>query len=170
MTDAVYNVLFLCTGNSARSILAEGLVNKLGDGRFRGFSAGSQPLPHPNPLAIQTLAENNCPVTDLRSKRWDEFAASDAPHMHFIVTVCDNAAGESCPLWPGRPASAHWGIPDPASVEWSQSMKKAAFEAAFRAMHARISRFVRLPLESLEAAALQKALNDIGDMSPGDRE
>lgn len=162
MTDAVHNVLFLCTGNSARSILAEGLVNKLGEGRFRGFSAGSQPLPRPNPLAIETLQDNDCPVADLRSKSWDEFAAPGAPHMHFIFTVCDNAAGEACPLWPGRPASAHWGIPDPAGLDGDEAQKKAAFAVAYAAMHARISRFVALPLAELDEQQLQQALDEIG--------
>lgn len=154
--------MFVCTGNSARSILAEGLVNQLGGGEFRGFSAGSQPLGQPNPLAIQTLREHGCDVTDLRSKSWDEFAGPDAPHMDYIFTVCDNAAGEACPLWPGGPVSAHWGIPDPAAVVGSEAERRAAFELAYLQMHARISRFLALPLQTLGREALAEQLADIG--------
>jgi protein-tyrosine-phosphatase len=166
MGKDIRNVLFLCTGNSARSILAEALVNKLGAGRFRGYSAGSQPLPRPNPLAIETLERKDCPVGELRSKSWDEFAAPGAPEMDFIFTVCDNAAGEACPLWPGRPASAHWGIPDPAAVEGDKAAQLAAFDQAYRAMHARISKFVALPFEELDKTQLKRALSDIGNL-PG---
>lgn len=170
MSNGTHNVLFLCTGNSARSILAEGLLNKLGAGRFQGFSAGSQPLPRPNPLAIETLERNGCPVGELRSKSWDEFAAPGAPEMDFIFTVCDNAAGEACPLWPGRPASAHWGIPDPAAVEGDDAEQLAAFGQAYNAMHARISKFVALPLEELDETQLKRALSDIGKLSGTGRE
>lgn len=169
MSKGIRNVLFLCTGNSARSILAEALVNKLGASRFRGFSAGSRPLPRPNPLAIATLERNHCPVGELRSKSWDEFAAPGAPEMDFIFTVCDNAAGEACPLWPGRPVSAHWGIPDPAAVEGDEAARLAAFDQAYHAMHARISRFVALPFEALDEAQLQQALSDIGELTGAGR-
>jgi len=164
MNENLSNVLILCTGNSARSILAEALVNKLGRGRFRGYSAGSQPLPQPNPLAIETLVRHGHDVAGLRSKSWNEFAGPGAPQMDFVFTVCDNAAGESCPLWPGAPVSAHWGIPDPAAAVGDEAEKKAAFEVAYAAMHARVSRFVDLPFEALEAEALKQALQEIGQI------
>jgi arsenate reductase len=137
------NVLFVCTGNSARSILAEALLNHLGGGRFQGFSAGSQPKGAVHPLALETLRVHQLPTDGLRSKSWTEFEAAGAPVMKFIVTVCDNAANETCPVWPGRPASAHWGIEDPAAVEGTDDEKRAAFEQAFQRLEQRIMAFVR---------------------------
>ena len=132
-----YNVLFLCTGNSARSIMAEALLNHLGRGRFRAFSAGSHPTGRVHPVALATLERNHLPAPDARSKSWDEFATADAPPMHFVFTVCDRAAQEMCPLWPGQPMTAHWGIPDPAAVEGSDQDKARAFKLAFRELAAR---------------------------------
>lgn len=151
MKSRQYNVLFLCTGNSARSILAESIMNKWGKGRFRGYSAGSHPNGKVNPLAIELLRQLDFPIDGLRSKSWDEFAAPDGVHFDFVFTVCDNAAGEICPVWPGQPMTAHWGIPDPAAVEGSDLEKKFAFRQAFESMEARIMRFLSLPLqESLD--------------------
>lgn len=162
MSDRVYNVLFLCTGNSARSILAEAMLNKDGHGRFRAFSAGSQPKGQPHPLALQMLAETDYPTEGLRSKSWDEFAAPDAPVMDFVFTVCDNAAGEACPCWPGQPVTAHWGIEDPAAVEGSEIEKKTAFVTAQRFLRNRIAAFVALPLGSLDVVALSSKVREIG--------
>jgi arsenate reductase len=159
-----YNVLFLCTGNSARSILAEAILNKDGGGHFRAFSAGSQPKDQVNPLALTLLREMNYPTEGLRSKSWLEFAAADAPQMDFIFTVCDSAAGESCPIWPGHPATAHWGIEDPAAVDGSDIDKRTAFNTAFRYLKARISAFTSLPLASIDALTLGTKLRDIGDL------
>lgn len=136
------NVLFLCTGNSARSILAEALMNRLGEGRFIAYSAGSRPAGKVNPYAVALLRELDFPVEGLRSKSWDEFAAPESPTMDYIFTVCDNAAGESCPIWPGNPATDHWGIPDPAAVEGSEADKRAAFATAYRSMEERIRTFL----------------------------
>ena len=158
----ICNVLFLCTGNSARSILAESLLNHLGKGRFRAFSAGSYPKGEVHPLALELLQQEGLPTTGLRSKSWDEYAAPGAPSMNFILTVCDNAAGEVCPVWPGRPMNAHWGIPDPAAVEGSESERRQAFRSALDALGTRIRRLVALPLESLEPSALTAALKEIG--------
>jgi len=160
----VYNVLFLCTGNSARSILGEALLNHHGGGRFRGFSAGSYPKGAVNPLAVEVLEEAGVAVGGLRSKSWDEFVMPGAPQMDFVFTVCDNAAGESCPVWPGRPMTAHWGIEDPAAVEGPEFMRKAAFEDALRFMHNRITAFTSLPLENIDRMALQTRLRGIGGM------
>jgi arsenate reductase len=159
----VYNVLFLCTANSARSILAEAILARLGTGRFRAFSAGSQPRGTVNPVAIDVLKSLNHPVDGLRSKSWDEFAAPDAPRMDFVFTVCDNAAGEVCPVWPGQPMTAHWGIPDPAAVVGSDAVVHAAFYDAYRMLSNRISVFCALPLASIDRLSLQRRLREIGE-------
>jgi protein-tyrosine-phosphatase len=156
------HVLFLCTGNSARSILAEAILNTSGAGRFRAFSAGSYPKGTVHPLALELLDEEGLPTAALRSKSWDEYAAPGAPQINFIFTVCDNAAGEACPVWPGKPVVAHWGIPDPAAVEGSHKERRGAFRAAYRALRVRIERFIALPLASLEPQALKAALQEIG--------
>jgi protein-tyrosine-phosphatase len=165
MSDPVFNVLFLCTGNSARSILAEALLNNLGKGRFRAFSAGSHPAGAVNPFALQLLQKNHFPTADLRSKPWDEFARPDAPRLDFVITVCDKAAGEVCPAWPGQPMTAHWGIPDPAAVEGSDEAKRHAFVDAMNQMQRRISMFVSLPFDKLDRMKLQHAVREIGTMS-----
>lgn len=162
MDEKVYNVLFLCTGNSARSIMAEALVSTMGDGRFRGFSAGSQPKGAVNPLALEQVAPTGYPLENLRSKSWEEFAAPDAPLMDFIFTVCDDAAGETCPYWPGQPVTAHWGIADPAAVEGTDEQKRAAFHQAFHQIRARLNIFVSLPLHMLEKHAIHQHLVEIG--------
>ncbi|SFN43742.1 arsenate reductase ArsC [Dokdonella immobilis] len=162
MSDRIFNVLFLCTGNSARSIMAEGILAKDGAGRFRAFSAGSMPKPDVNPLALETLANFGYPTEGMRSKRWEEFDGASAPVMDFIFTVCDNAAGEACPIWPGHPQTAHWGIEDPAAVEGSPVERKQAFATAFRHLKNRIAAFAALPLERLDRAALSAQLRDIG--------
>lgn len=160
--EAPKNVLFLCTGNSARSILAECALNRAGQGRFKAYSAGSQPTGTVNPHAIDLLQRHNFPTDGLRSKNWDEFAAPGAPQLDFIFTVCDNAAGETCPIWPGHPMSAHWGVPDPAAVTGDYETIMAAFFDAFRQLSNRISVFIELPFESLEELNLQKRLDGIG--------
>ena len=160
--DRVYNVLFLCTGNSARSIMAEAILNREGMGRFRAFSAGSRPKGTVNPHAIELLKSIRYDTTGFRSKSWDEFAAPGAPEMHFVFTVCDDAASEVCPIWPGQPISAHWGIPDPAAAEGSEAERRYAFADAFRMLQNRISIFVSLPMRSLDRLALQKRLDEIG--------
>jgi arsenate reductase len=162
MTDRIYNVLFLCTGNSARSILAESILNKDGAGRFRAFSAGSQPKGAVNPFALKVLRSFEYPVDGFRSKSWEEFAQPGAPVMDFVFTVCDNAAGEACPVWPGQPMTAHWGIEDPAAVAGADIEKEKAFVAAFRYMRNRISVFTALPVASLDKAALGTRLREIG--------
>ncbi len=162
MTDRIYNVLFLCTGNSARSILAESILAKLGEGRFRAFSAGSQPKGAVHPLSLKTLQSLGYPTDGLRSKGWDEFAKADGPVMDFVFTVCDNAAGETCPIWPGQPMTAHWGIEDPAAAMGGEIDKEAAFAAAFRYLTSRISVFTALPLKSLDTVALGAKLREIG--------
>lgn len=162
MPERVFNVLFLCTGNSARSILAEAILNHLGRGRFRAFSAGSHPGGKVNPCAIELLTRQGLAVADLRSKSWDEFAAPDAPRIDFVFTVCDNAAGEICPVWPGKPITAHWGIEDPAAVEGGDEDKRKAFAKAFAEMRRRISLFVNLPLGKLDAMAVKGELDRIG--------
>ncbi len=170
MTERVFNVLFLCTGNTARSVLAEGILRKEGAGRFNAFSAGSQPKGTVNPFALKVLEAYGYPSDGFRSKSWDEFATAGAPTMDFIFTVCDSAAGEACPVWLGHPATAHWGIPDPAAVEGSDIEKEAAFNTAFRLMKNRISLFTALPLASLDQAALANRLREIGrseGASPG---
>jgi len=162
MADRTYNVLFLCTGNSARSILAEALLNAMGRGRFRAYSAGSHPKGEIHPLAKELVQKNRLPVDDLRSKSWDEFAKPEAPRMDFVFTVCDNAAGEVCPVWPGQPVTAHWGIPDPAAAEGTLEERRKAFFTAYTRLSNRLSILVNLPLASLDPLALQKKLNEIG--------
>ncbi|KVW99492.1 arsenate reductase ArsC [Thiobacillus denitrificans] len=163
MAEPIYNVLFLCTGNSARSILAESLLNNLGKGRFRAFSAGSHPAGQVNPFALELLEKGHLPTRELRSKPWDEFAQPDAPQLDFVITVCDKAAGEVCPVWPGQPMTAHWGIPDPAAVEGSDDIKRRAFLDAMNRMQRRISMFVSLPFNTLDGMKLQQAVRDIGE-------
>jgi len=160
--ENVHNVLFLCTGNSARSIMAECILNRSGRGRFRGFSAGSHPAGQVNPFALALLSRLNHPIEALRSKGWEEFSADDAPHMHFVITVCDNAAGEVCPIWPGQPMSAHWGFRDPAAVEGSDTEKTLAFAEVCKELTSRIEIFVNLPFESLDRLALQRRMDDLG--------
>ena len=155
-----YNVLFLCTGNSARSILAEAILNKDGAGRFRAYSAGSQPKGEVHPEALNLLRELGFPTRGYRSKNWDEFAAPGAPPLDFVFTVCDNAAGEVCPIWPGQPMTAHWGIEDPAAVEGEG--QRRAFQNAFYALQRRIGLFLSLPLDSIDELSLQKRLREIG--------
>jgi arsenate reductase (thioredoxin) len=162
MSERIYNVLFLCTGNSARSILAESILRKDGHRDFRSFSAGSQPKGKVNPFAIKVLKSLDYPTDDLRSKSWEEFAVSDAPVMDFVFTVCDSAAGESCPVWPGQPLTAHWGIEDPGEVEGTDLQKHAAFVAAFRYLKNRIAAFTSLPLGSIDKLSLGARLRDIG--------
>jgi len=160
MNNRIYNVLFLCTGNSARSILAEALLDRDGGGRFRAFSAGSFPRGEVHPMALRILGELGFPTEGLRSKSWDEFAAPDAPRMDFIFTVCDDAAGEVCPIWPGQPVTAHWGIEDPAAVEGPE--RREAFERALTYLRNRIALFLALPLETLDRMSLQHRLKEIG--------
>jgi arsenate reductase len=160
--EKVFNVLFLCTGNSARSILAEALLNRFGQGRFRAYSAGSMPTGKVNPLALEILQRQNYPIDGLRSKSWDEFEQPGAPELDFVFTVCDRAAAEVCPIWPGQPMTAHWGIPDPAAVEGSEVERIQAFRDAFRILENRIKIFVSLPFRSLDKIKLQKRLDDIG--------
>jgi arsenate reductase (thioredoxin) len=162
MAERIYNVLFLCTGNSARSILAESIVNKLGNGTFRGFSAGSHPKDEVHPIAIALLRQFNFPTEGLRSKSWDEFAAPNQLTFDFVFTVCDNAAGEACPYWPGQPLTAHWGIPDPAVVEGTETEKTLAFREAFKSMERRIKLFLSLPIASIDRMRLKKRLDAIG--------
>jgi arsenate reductase len=156
------NVLFLCTGNSARSIMAECILNRVGAGKFRAYSAGSQPLGYVHPLALNLLRHTNYDVSQLRSKPWDEFAVPGAPKLDFVFTVCDNAAKESCPVWPGQPMTAHWGLPDPAKAEGSEAERAFAFDDCFRMLNQRLSIFVNLPLEGLSKLSLQRHLDDIG--------
>jgi arsenate reductase len=163
MTDRVYNVLFLCTGNTARSIMAETILRKEGAGRFNAFSAGSHPKGMVNPYALKTLAEYSFPTDGLRSKSWDEFATPGAPEMDFVFTVCDNAAGEACPCWPGQPMTAHWGIEDPAAVEGSDLEKQRAFNLAFRYLRNRITQFTSLRIKSLDQLTLKNRLREIGE-------
>jgi len=165
--DRVYNVLFLCTGNSARSILAESLLNILGRGKFRAFSAGSFPKGQVHPMAMELLKRTNLPTDNLRSKSWDEFAAPGAPPIDFIFTVCDNAAGEVCPIWPGQPMTAHWGIADPAAVEGTDVEKASAFRKALKELETRIKLFTSLPIDSLDSMTLQARLREIGKRNAG---
>ncbi|GAA0738723.1 MAG: ArsR family transcriptional regulator [Novosphingobium sp. 32-60-15] len=160
--DRMFNVLFLCTGNSARSILAESALNKLGEGRFRGFSAGSLPKGAVNPIALRLLERIDYPTEGLRSKSWEEFSQPDAPHMDFVFTVCDDAAGETCPVWPGHPMTAHWGIEDPSRAEGTEIERERAFVTALRYLENRIKLFLALPIAALEAKALGAKLREIG--------
>ena len=162
MSEKIFNVLFLCTGNSARSILAEGLLNKLGTGRFRAFSAGSHPTGKVNPFALERLQLEGIELPDARSKSWDEFDHADAPALDFVITVCDNAAGEVCPAWPGQPITAHWGVFDPAAAEEDQ--KFMAFSKAFAILQRRISLFTCLNHASLEQIALERQVREIGSL------
>ncbi|MDI7776385.1 arsenate reductase ArsC [Asticcacaulis sp. EMRT-3] len=162
MQDKIYNVLFICTGNSARSILAEAILNHKGQGRFRGYSAGSFPKGTVNPHALTFLRDLNIATDGLRSKSWDEFTLPDAPKLDFIFTVCDNAAGEVCPVWPGQPVTAHWGLPDPAAVTGADAEIRFAFADAFRVLTNRINALMNLPLGRLDRLSLQTTLKDIG--------
>lgn len=164
MTKTTFNVMFLCTGNSARSIIAESVLRKDGAGKFNAFSAGSQPKGAVHPMAIEVLAGHKYPIDGLRSKSWDEFAVEGAPELDFVFTVCDNAAGESCPVWPGQPMTAHWGVEDPAAVEGSETEKHFAFSTTLRYMKLRISAFAALPVASLERLSLTAKLREIGQM------
>jgi protein-tyrosine-phosphatase len=167
MSQRPYHVLFLCTGNSARSILAEALINHWGQGRFHGLSAGSHPKGAVHPIALELLKQVRLPTEGLRSKSWDEFAAPAGPPLDFVFTVCDNAAGEVCPYWPGQPMTAHWGVPDPAAVDASDAEKWAAFRSAFHVLENRIKIFTSLPLASLDRVKLKARLDAIGSqMSP----
>jgi len=162
MAERVYNVLFLCTGNSARSILAEAILNRRGKGRFKAFSAGSHPRGAVHPLELALLERKGLPTEGLRSKAWDEFAAPGAPKLDFVFTVCDNAAGEVCPIWPGQPMTAHWGQPDPAAVDGSDLDKTNAFREAFRMLERRIDMFTSLPIASLDQLSLRHKVREIG--------
>jgi arsenate reductase (thioredoxin) len=164
MVGRLYNVLFLCTGNSARSILAESLINHWGQGRFQGFSAGSHPKGAVHPLALELLSNLRLPTAGLHSKSWDAFAAPGAPSLDFVFTVCDNAAGEACPYWPGRPITAHWGVPDPAAVAGSDAQKRLAFRTAFQALEHRIKTFTSLALGARDESKLKERLNEIGQL------
>lgn len=157
-----FNVLFLCTGNSARSIIAEAILQREGLGRFKAYSAGSHPAGEVNPITLKILKQLNHPIEGLRSKPWDEFAAPGAPPLDFVFTVCDQAAKESCPIWPGQPMSANWGVPDPAAVEGPDAVKYTAFSETYRLLYNRISIFTSLPMASLDKVALQKKLDTIG--------
>lgn len=166
MSDQIFNVLFLCTGNSARSILAEAILNRVGQGRFRAYSAGSQPKGEVHPFAIELLKGVNHDTSFARSKSWEEFATDDAPVMDFVFTVCDNAANEACPVWPGQPMTAHWGVSDPAAAEGTDAEKHLAFAETYRMLNNRISIFTSLPLASLDRLTLQGRLRDIGRHMP----
>ena len=166
MSDGkTYNVLFLCTGNSARSIIGESILNRIGRGKFSAFSAGSHPKGDVHPYAIDMLRNMNYPTADLRSKSWDEFATEDAPNLDFVFTVCDNAAGEVCPVWPGQPMTAHWGIPDPAAVNGTEAEMRVAFAQAHRMLNNMLDVFINLPMTSLDRLSLQERLDSIGEAS-----
>jgi protein-tyrosine-phosphatase len=165
MADRIYNVLFLCTGNSARSIMAESILKSVGAGRFNAYSAGSQPAGKVNPLALDLLRASRMPVDGLASKSWERFAEPEAPQLDFVITVCDNAAGEVCPVWPGQPMTAHWGVPDPAAVHGSPDEMRRAFSDACRLLLNRIRIFTSLPLAKLDRLSLQNRLDDIGKRS-----
>jgi protein-tyrosine-phosphatase len=162
MSVKIYSVLFLCTGNSARSILAESILNRRGKGQFCGYSAGSHPNGEVNPFALALLKDLDYPTEGLRSKSWDEFSTSSSPHFDFIITVCDYAAGETCPVWLGKPTTAHWGIPDPAAVQGTDIQKKAAFAHAFKLMSTRINLFLSLPLSSIDQLRIKQEMDSIG--------
>ena len=168
MPEQKTNVLFLCTGNSARSVIAESLINRLGHGRFSGYSAGSHPAGEVHPLARSVLEKNDYPTDGLRSKSLEEFSRPGSPVMDFVFTVCDRAAAEVCPLWPGQPMSAHWGTPDPAAVEGPEIDRRAAFRSTFDELHSRISIFVNLPFDSLDRLELKQRLDEIGRSRPAD--
>lgn len=162
MRDTPFNVLFLCTANSARSLIAEAILNADPSGRFRAYSAGSQPSGQPNPCTVQLLERQGYDLGDIRSKSWDEFAGPDAPQMDFVFTVCDSAAGEVCPVWPGHPVTAHWGVPDPAAVTGNDAEQAAAFNRTHKMLATRLSAFANLPVETLERGSLQAHLDQIG--------
>lgn len=162
MSDQQMNVLFLCTHNSARSVIAESIINFLGRGKFKGFSAGSQPSGEIHPFALDLLKRLNYDTSNLSSKSWEEFAADGAPPLNFVFTVCDNAANETCPIWPGQPMTAQWGLPDPSRVEGTEAEQRHAFADAHRMLYQRISIFVNLPFDELDKLSLQKRLEDIG--------
>lgn len=162
MTQEPFNVLFLCTGNSARSIMAEAILNSLGKGKFKAFSAGSRPTYRINPFTLELLEKNRIPTEELRSKDWSEFSRPGAPFMHFVFTVCDQAAAETCPVWPGQPMTAHWGVPDPAAVEGDDNTKRKAFLTVYTELYRRISLFTALPFEALDKLALKAKLDEIG--------
>ena len=162
MEKGPFNVLFLCAGNSARSIMAEVILNSLGKDKFKAYSAGSHPTGKVNPFAIELLEKNHLPTTGLRSKDWNEFAQPGAPFMHFVFTVCDQAAAEPCPVWPGQPMTAHWGVPDPAMIEGDDELKRRAFVKAYTELHRRISIFLNLPFDKLNNLALKEKLDEIG--------
>jgi arsenate reductase len=162
MTKQVYNVLFLCTHNSARSIMAESLINFWGQGKFRGFSAGSHPVYSVNPLTLELLDRLNMPIQGLRSKNWDEFNTHQAPRMDFVFTVCDKAAAEACPAWPGQPMTAHWGVPDPVAMQGDDIKRMHAFRQAFRELEHRIRIFTSLPIGEIDSLRLQERLDEIG--------
>lgn len=164
MSERVYNVLFLCTGNSARSILGEAILNHVGQGRYQAYSAGSKPKGEVHPMTLETLRKAGIPTEGLHSKPWDEFATVDAPKMDFVFTVCDNAAGEACPVWPGQPVTAHWGIDDPAAVDGLQFKKEAAFEDAMKYLRNRIAAFMSLPLATIDRMTLTSKLQGIGTL------
>lgn len=161
-----YQILFLCTGNSARSIMAEGLTNTISQGRFKAYSAGSFPAGCINPFALEKLKQTKCPVDQLCSKSWDQFAKLDAPKMDFVITLCDKAAGEVCPVWPGQPITAHWGFADPAAVHGTDEVKRAAFDRAFREIGNRLRVFLALPFDRLDRLALQREVKAIGQKPP----
>jgi arsenate reductase (thioredoxin) len=162
MESKIYNVLFVCAGNSARSIMAESILQRLGQGRFKGYSAGSHPNGTVNPYAIELLKRFNYPTANLRSKDWQEFAGPNAPPLDFVFTVCDQAAGEACPYWPGQPMTAHWGMPDPAAFVGSEAEKRALFADVYGRLYNRISIFVSLPLAALDRLSLQRRLDELG--------
>ena len=162
MADEPLNVLFLCTGNSARSIMAETILNHVGKGKFKAFSAGSHASGRVNPLALELLEKNKLPTKGLRSKNWDEFVRPGAPFLHFVFTVCDQAAAEPCPIWPGQPMTAHWGVRDPTAVEGTDDVKRKAFLTSYTELHRRISLFINLPLDTLSKLALKEKLDQIG--------
>jgi arsenate reductase (thioredoxin) len=162
VADRTYNVLFLCTGNSARSVFGEAIMNKAGGGRFMAYSAGSQPAGSVHPFARELLQKLDHPVSTFRSKSWDEFALPGAPALDFVFTVCDDAAAETCPVWPGQPMSAHWGVPDPVKAQGNEAEKRLAFAEAYRMLNNRISAFISLPLSSLDRLSLKQKLDDIG--------
>lgn len=164
MAERIYNVLFLCTANTSRSVMAEGILNALGHGRFKAYSAGSTPAGKVNPFALEQLRTSGLPTDGYRSKSWDEFATPDSPEMDFVFTVCDNAAGEVCPVWPGQPITAHWGVEDPAAVEGSEAEKRHAFAKIYNELLARIRSFVSLPVATLDHISLRSELERIGQV------
>jgi arsenate reductase len=168
LPEKIYNTLFLCTGNSARSILSEAILNRVGKGHFRAYSAGSHPTGSVNPVALEILGERGYALSELRSKSWDEFAAPGAPALDFIFTVCDDAAGEACPAWPGQPMTAHWGLPDPAAFEGPAEEKRCAFRRTYVVLERRIELFTRLGVDTLDRLSLQSQLDAIGKKQPAE--